>query len=112
SQLLWQGETEGKDLSTPERRAGLEQRLKEMVGQITDPTVAGYYREGFRERVNDSFPRRPAPAQAGGPAPRTPFRPSGGRGKGPFKPFKPLPGTPDAILPSTQASALVRAGAA
>src|ERR1700744_5715795 len=28
SQLLWQAETEGKDLSTPERRAGLEQRLK------------------------------------------------------------------------------------
>src|SRR6185312_15723262 len=96
SQLLWQGETEGKDLSTPERRAGLEQRLKDMVGQITDPTVAGYYREGFRERVNDSFRRRPAPAQAGA-APRAPFRPSGGRGKGPFKPFKPLPGTPDAI---------------
>ena len=31
SQLLWRAETEGKDLSTPERRAGLEQRLKEIV---------------------------------------------------------------------------------
>lgn len=111
-QLLWQAETEGKDLTTPERRAGLEQRLKEMVGQITDPTVASYYREGFREKVNDSFRRRPAPAQAGNPAPRAAFRPTGPRGKGPFKPFKPLPGTPDAILPSTQGSALVRAGEA
>ena len=34
SQLLWRAETEGKDLATPERRAGLEHTLKE----ITDRT--------------------------------------------------------------------------
>ena len=28
SQLLWRTETEGKDFSTPERRAGLEHSLK------------------------------------------------------------------------------------
>lgn len=108
SQLLWQAETEGKDLSTPERRAGLEQRLKEIVEQITDRTVADYYRDGFRERVQDSFKRRQPPAEARGQGTRGPFR-SSGRFKGPFKP---LPGTADAILPSTQASALVRAGLA
>jgi len=106
SQLLWQAETEGKDLSTPERRAGLEQRLKEIVEQITDRTVADYYRESFRERVQESFRRRPAPSDARGSAPRGPVRGAAGfRG-----PFKPRPGTPEAISPSVQASALVRAG--
>src|ERR1700748_2404793 len=55
AQLLWQAETEGKDLSTPERRAGVEQRLKEMVERISDRTVADYYRDNFRERVQESF---------------------------------------------------------
>jgi len=104
SQLLWQAETEGKDLSTPERRAGLEQRLKEIVEQITDRTIQDYYRESFREQVFNSFKRRPASAEPGGP--RRSVRPSAGfRGQ-----FKPRPGTPEAISPSVQASALVRAG--
>jgi DNA primase len=111
-QLLWQAETEGKDLSTPERRAGLEQKLREMVEQITDRTVADYYKDSFRERVQDNFKRRPPPSEGRAPGPRGPG-PFSGRGGGRFKtPFKPLPGTPDAILPSTQASALVRAGLA
>jgi DNA primase len=105
SQLLWQAETEGKDLSTPERRAGLEQRLKEIVELITDRTVAEYYRDNFRERVQESFRRRPA-NDVRGPVPRGPIRGFAGfRG-----PFKPRPGTPEAISPSVQASALVRTG--
>jgi DNA primase len=111
-QLLWQAETEGKDLSTPERRAGLEQKLKEMVEQITDRTVADYYKDSFRERVQDSFKRRQPSSEGRAPGPRGPTSFSSRPG-GRFKtPFKPLPGTPDAILPSTQASALVRAGLA
>src|ERR1700760_2734219 len=47
SQLLWRAETEGKDLSTPERRAGLEHNLRELTSQITDDKVADYYRRGF-----------------------------------------------------------------
>jgi DNA primase len=107
SQLLWQAETEGKDLSTPERRAGLEQRLKEIVGQITDAKVAEYYRAGFQERVYESFKRRPAAPDARGPGPRGPVR----TGKGFQGPFKPRPGTPDAVGASVQGSALARAGA-
>jgi DNA primase len=107
SQLLWQAETEGKDLSTPERRAGLEQRLKEIVGQITDAKVAEYYRAGFQERVYESFKRRPAAPDARGPGPRGPVRTARG-----FQgPFKPRPGTPDAVGASVQGSALARAGA-
>ena len=107
SQLLWQAETEGKDLSTPERRAGLEQRLKEIVEQITDTKVAEYYRAGFQERVYESFKRRPAAPDARGPGPRGPVRTARGfQGA-----FKPRPGTPDAVGASVQASALARAGA-
>ena len=107
SQLLWQAETEGKDLSTPERRAGLEQRLKEIVAQITDAKVAEYYRAGFQERVYESFRRRPAAPDARGPGPRGPIRTARG-----FQgPFKPRPGTPDAVGASVQGSALARAGA-
>jgi len=108
SQLLWQAETEGKDLSTPERRAGLEQRLKEIVGQITDAKVAEYYRAGFQERVYESFKRRPAAPDARGLGPRGPVRTSRGFPQGAFKP---RPGTPDAVGASVQGSALARAGA-
>jgi DNA primase len=110
SQLLWKTETEGKDISTPERRAGLEQRLKEIVDQITDRTVQDYYREAFRELVFQNFKRRAA--QPG--ADRDGARYSGRRPltAGKFRDFKPRPGTPEAVLPSTQASALVRSGQA
>jgi DNA primase len=111
SQLLWKTETEGKDISTPERRAGLEQRLKEMVDQVTDRTVQDYYREAFRDLVFQNFKRRPGTGGASGAAPaaRGPYRP-GAKGWG--APFKPRPGTPEAVAPSTQASALVRSGQA
>jgi len=110
SQLLWRGETEGKDLSTPERRAGLEHSLKEIVDRITDAKVADYYRRGFDQLVFDSFKRR---APTGG-QPRAPMRnamPQTGRFRGDFKP-RPLPGTPEAVSPSVQGSALVRSGQA
>lgn len=86
SQLLWRTETEGKDLSTPERRAGLEHSLKELVGRITDAKVADYYRRGFEQLVFESFKRRVPSASARGSGPaRTPFRPSG-KFRGDFKP--------------------------
>jgi len=62
AQVLWRVETEGKDFSTPERRAGLERALAEIVGRITDPKIADYYRRDFEQRIFDSFKRR-APRQ-------------------------------------------------
>jgi DNA primase len=110
SQLLWRAETEGKDLSTPERRAGLEHNLKEITDRITDAKVADYYRRGFDQLVFENFKRRsPQPR-----ADRTPARPTSGRDgkfRGGFKP-RPLPGTPEAVSASVQASALVRSGQA
>jgi len=111
SQLLWRTETEGKDLSTPERRAGLEHSLKEIVDRITDAKVADYYRRGFDQLVFESFKRRVPTNPARGPS-RTPFRPSpggGGKFRGDFKP-RPLPGSPESVSASVQASALGRSG--
>lgn len=113
SQLLWRTETEGKDLSTPERRAGLEHNLKEIVDRITDTKVADYYRRGFDQLVFENFKRR---AQASGPqGARTPARAQparpGGKFRGDFKP-RPLPGSPEAVSASVQSSALVRSGQA
>ena len=115
SQLLWRAETEGKDLSTPERRAGLEHNLKELVDRITDSKVADYYRRGFDQLVFENFKKRasaPGPgAGSGRGAARTAFRASGGKFRGDFKP-RPLPGSPEAVSSSVQSSALVRSGPA
>jgi DNA primase len=111
SQLLWRAETEGKDLSTPERRAGLEHSLKEITDRITDTSIADYYRRDFQQLVFENFKRR-APAQTGAPRGTGPARPAGGRDgkfRGAFKP-RPMPGTPEAVSASVQGSALVRSG--
>jgi DNA primase len=112
SQLLWRAETDGKDFSTPERRAGLEHSLKEITDRITDAKIADYYRRGFEQQIFEAFKRR-APAQPGS---RTPARTLSGAGRDgkfrvPFKP-RPLPGTPEAVSASVQGSALVRSGQA
>ena len=110
SQLLWRAATDGKDFSTPERRAGLEHALREIVSHITDAKIADYYRRGFDELVFNIFKRR-APAPARPPQRQAPGFQGGGRYRGDFKP-RPLPGTPEAVSASVQGSALVRSGQA
>ena len=66
-QLLWRAETQGRDFSTPERRAGLERNLADIVAQISDNKIADYYRRDFDQKVFDAFKRRaPSPARASG----------------------------------------------
>jgi DNA primase len=108
SQLLWRAETEGKDFSTPERRAGLEQALGALVAQIADAKVADYYRRGFDQLIFENFKRR-TPQQT---APRQAFRPGGDQGGRFRSPPRPQPGSPQAVSASVQASALVRKGVA
>jgi DNA primase len=76
SEVLWRVETEGHDFSTPERRAGLEQKLREIVAEIGDAKIADYYRRDFEQKVFDSFkarkprdakPRETAPRRFSGP---------------------------------------------
>lgn len=79
--VLWREQTDGKDFSTPERRAGLERVLAEITQTIGDTTIADYYRRDFDNRVFEAFKRRkPAPKQARGGTGQG-FK-SKGRGKG------------------------------
>lgn len=102
--VLWRVETEGKDFSTPERRAGLERALADIVSLIGDGKIADYYRREFEQLVFDSFKRRaPAPARA-------PYRgPARGERRGErgdrFAPQGP------AVSPAVKNSLLARAGA-
>lgn len=70
--VVWDAEAAGRPLDTPERRAGLEQRLKDRIARIADRTVQQqYFALLVRERLwttfrpQRSFGRRgPAPAPA------------------------------------------------
>ncbi len=110
SDLLWRAETEGKDFSTPERLAGLERRLAEIAATVGDGQIAGYYRDAFREKVFTVYKRRPSPK---GTLPgREPRRGPGRSGFPQRAPFRPLPGTPEAVSPALRQNRLVRAGEA
>jgi DNA primase len=67
-EMLWIRGTHGQDLSTPERRAGLERTLRVAVAAIGDPDVRRHYESAIREQVSRSF------GQARRPQKRT-FRP-------------------------------------
>jgi len=59
--MLWQRETEGVSFDTPERRAGLDNRIAEVTNLINDPSVRKYYRQDLDERVRVLFtPAQPA----------------------------------------------------
>ena len=64
--MLWQRETESGGFDTPERRAGLDQRVAEVTNVIADPSVRKYYRQDLDERVRALF----APAARESSAPR------------------------------------------
>ncbi|MBL6853617.1 MAG: DNA primase [Alphaproteobacteria bacterium] len=109
SQVLWRVETEGKDFSTPERRAGLERNLAEIVQQIGDGKIADYYRRDFEQRVFDAFKRRQSPT-GGQPrqwVPKEQYnrqrRGQGGGYRGPMQPQ-------ETVSPAVKASMLARSG--
>ena len=60
--IVWEAETAGRPVDTPERRAALAERLKEKVRLIADRTVQDqYYQALVRDRLWASFrPSRPA----------------------------------------------------
>jgi DNA primase len=92
--VLWAGETEGRDFSTPERRAGLEAELDQLVKAIRDPKIADYYKRDFGDRVFRAFKqRRPAASSSSGGA-RRPWPPAGRPQTG-FRGGKPMGGPRD-----------------
>jgi DNA primase len=58
--MLWRRETEGGGFDTPERRAGLDQRIAEVTNAIGDQSVRKYYRQDLDARIAALF----APAVA------------------------------------------------
>jgi DNA primase len=78
SDMLWFSAAYGLDLSTPERRAGLEKTLREAVASVGDPDVRRHYETALRKRLALQFggqPQRPAfrPRDKRGPHRRGPF---------------------------------------
>lgn len=74
--MIWSRELEGGNFATPERRAALEARIKELSNGIRDEVVRRYYRDEFAERLQRTF----APdGGRGGFAGRGNFRQGGGR---------------------------------
>lgn len=55
SEMLWEKEVSAGRWDTPERRAALEARIDEVVGQIADHKVRGYYGKDLRERLQKLF---------------------------------------------------------
>jgi len=106
--VLWRAETEDRDFSTPERRAGLEKALDEIVRRIADPAIADYYRRDFRERVFEAFKRRPQTGQGVGRR----FGPGRGRGAGQGygRPGSGLAGVQETVSPAVRNSLLARSG--
>ncbi|HKY87047.1 MAG TPA: DNA primase [Pseudorhodoplanes sp.] len=55
SDMLWLREAEISPHDTPERKAALEARIGEIVGQIGNETVRRYYRDDFQARLRALF---------------------------------------------------------
>ena len=55
--ILWMRELEGVTLDTPERRAALEKRLREVATQIPDETLRRYYQQEISARLSSLFGR-------------------------------------------------------
>ena len=101
--LLWTRETEGQVLDSPERRAGLDARLRAHLARIADPSIRAHWEREIRARraalfapaprvaPRDGLRPRRAVARAGGlplgvgqgVAPRPPARRRAGRGPHP-----------------------------
>jgi DNA primase len=110
SEVVWRVATEGKDFSTPERRAGLERALGETVSTIQDSRIADYYRRDFETRIFESFKRRTARPLGGRPYRGTASTGKGGRFREPARPLGVMEG--QNVSPAVKASLLARQGKA
>ncbi len=101
AEMLWQRETSGGVFDTPERRADLERRLRELTGRIRDESVRRHYSQDMRERAQAFFgSARPARREGWGAGA------SAGRGGRPGQATGRL-----AVSQSLARSALVRSSA-
>jgi DNA primase len=97
--LLWQRATEGQVFDSPERKAMLDKRLRDEIGQIKDPSLKGHYGEEIKELRWTLFRGNRAGGNQGARPAFQPGARTGGRG-GRWQPA-PVP------LASTKLSPLV-----
>ncbi|MGR6430250.1 DNA primase [Rhizobium sp. PAMB 3174] len=86
SEMLWNREVQAGQYDTPEKRAELEARLRQITSVIADENVRRHYQQDMRDRLNAFF--RPQFASSGGGGDRRnagPRRGGGGRGQPPAK---------------------------
>src|SRR5476649_1173641 len=84
SDVVWDLDTEGKPIDTPERRAALQRDVLQRVDQIADPAVRDHYRAEMKTRLNKL---RQADSQPWwGAGARKPFRGQPGAPVAPFPP--------------------------
>ena len=55
SEMLFLRETEGQVFDTPERRAGLERRLRELTGTIADESLRRHYAADLAQKAREIF---------------------------------------------------------
>ena len=65
--ILFAREVEAQPLDTPERKAALERRLREITRTIADETLRRHYQDDMQARLAVLFGRGPRPSQAGQP---------------------------------------------
>ena len=53
--LIWRRETEGKNFDSPERRAGLDKSLADVVALISDKTLKNHYKEALFQARRQFF---------------------------------------------------------
>ncbi len=51
SEFLWRKELEREELSTPEKKAGFEKRIRTLLSKINNQTVREYYNKEFTEKI-------------------------------------------------------------
>ncbi|MGE0024789.1 MAG: DNA primase, partial [Hyphomicrobium sp.] len=56
--VLFEREWGQSDWSTPERRAGLEKTLRDLIGRIADESVRAHYQQALRERLAAAWGQR------------------------------------------------------
>ncbi|MFC6447132.1 DNA primase [Shinella zoogloeoides] len=61
--MIWNREVQGTNFDTPESRAALEARLRQVTAVIADEDVRRHYQQAMRERLNTFF--RPPQRQGG-----------------------------------------------
>ncbi|WP_068306709.1 DNA primase [Pararhodobacter sp. CCB-MM2] len=104
--LIWDNEIAGKVFDSPERRAALTKRLRELAGRIQDPDLRDAYQAEFRDLSFQQFRGGRDNGRGNGDFNRGGFKPGGfgGGNRGGFGARKgtppPLPGTRGSLLAS------------